>query len=94
MPNVTFMTDEKTYEVPQGKDLKELCHETQASLPFSCQNGDCGTCIIEVIDGAENLTPMESKEKQTLEMNSADSSKCHLACQCKVKGDVKFSNYY
>ncbi len=94
MPKVTFTTDGMAYEVEHGCDLKVLCHEKKASLPFGCQNGLCGTCVIKVDAGHENFSPMADKERETLKIVSADPSTCRLACQCRVNGDIKLSNYY
>jgi ferredoxin len=75
-------TEEK--EVPDGDALKGYCEEM--GVPFACEEGICGTCIIEVEEGAENLSPFTQEELDFL----GEQERERLACQCKIKcGTVK-----
>ena len=47
-------------ELEDGSSLKEVCEE--AGIPFACSEGICGTCVIEVKDGKENLSEMTQEE--------------------------------
>lgn len=89
MPKIVVENANQTFEVPDGKELKELCEQNNIDLPFGCKEGVCGTCIITVQEGADNLTPKTDQEKETLE-NFMATPEQRLACQCKAKGDVKF----
>lgn len=91
MSTVTFKTDNKTAEAQPGEPLMNICDRVQASVPFSCRNGICGTCIIKVNSGMENLSSPEEKEKNTLQMFGAGANN-RLACQCKVNGDVEIED--
>lgn len=91
MPTVTFKSDNKTAQCEPGTPLIDLCKQQGASVPFSCQNGICGTCIIKVNSGMENLSAPEEKEKNTLQMFGAGPQN-RLACQCKVNGDVEIED--
>ncbi len=51
--------------------------------------GICASCLVKVISGLENLSPLQSKEAKTLEEACVKSS-YRLACQAKVLGDVVF----
>jgi ferredoxin len=71
-------------EVPDGESIRD---ESEAlGIPLGCQNGICGTCMIDVVEGAENLSELTREEKDL------ERDKEHrLACQCKIKkGEMKF----
>ena len=54
-------------------------------VPFSCKQGICGTCEVEIVEGIENLEPKNDKE---IKMKLPDDSR--LCCQAKIKsGKVK-----
>ena len=55
---------------------------------FGCEDGVCGTCLIKAHGGKENLSQMEEKEAQTLDMMCMKDGEHRLCCQCKVNGDV------
>jgi|TARA_Y100000310_G_scaffold140092_1_gene139451 ferredoxin len=78
--------DEK-FEVKEGNEIIEEC--TKASIPFGCQDGMCGTCVIDVLDGKENLGELTQQEKD-LDLNNEK----RLACQCKIKGNAKIKGHY
>lgn len=88
MPNVTITTDDKTIEVAHGYALIDLSEEHDTSILFGCRDGACGACMVKVIEGAQNLSPMKEDEKDFLETMAAEAHE-RLACQCKVFGDVK-----
>jgi ferredoxin len=49
-------------------------------VPFGCRDGLCGTCMIDIIEGEENLNELNQKELDLMR------DKTHrLACQCKIK---------
>jgi ferredoxin len=71
-------------EIPDGERIAPICEE--AGLPFACTEGICGTCIIEVVEGMDALSPMTQEEKDFL----GEQDKERLACQCRLqKGCVK-----
>jgi len=68
-----------------GSPLQEACEE--AGVPFACTEGICGTCVIEVLEGQENLTDPTQEEMDFL---GEDITEERLACQCKIKeGSVR-----
>ena len=72
-------------EIADGDSIKVAAEEL--GVIFGCEQGDCGTCQIEIIQGRENLMEMNDSEK----MFSVDDGH-RLACQCKLRsGDVKIS---
>jgi len=71
-------------EVKDGAEIQEACEE--AGIPFACTEGVCGTCVIEVEEGMENLSPFTEAEEDFL----GELDEERLACQCKINsGCVK-----
>ncbi len=71
--------------VEPGQDFIAICEEQ--GVPFACTEGICGTCVIEVVEGMEHLSPKNEQEKDFLGESGCE----RLACQCKMasKGLVK-----
>jgi ferredoxin len=86
MPKVTF--NGETVEVEEGADLKEVAREHGWPIMFACEDGVCGTCIVNTTAGMENLSQVEEVEGETLNAMGMDPKEQRLACQCKVNGDV------
>lgn len=90
MPKVTFIADDKSADAQAGELLREVCQANDFTLPFGCENGLCGTCLVAIKSGAEHLSEKTPQEKETLEVLMAYEDQ-RLACQCKVQGgDVTF----
>lgn len=67
-------------DLPDGDSLHEAC--SSLGVPFACEEGVCGTCVIEVVEGMENLSEFNEAEADFL----GDLGTERLACQCKIKG--------
>ena len=79
----TLKTDSKQVEVPDGFPIREAAEDL--GVPFGCRSGLCGTCMIDIIEGEDNLSELTQEEKD-MGMNKTK----RLACQCKIKsGFVK-----
>lgn len=82
MAKLIFDDEEK--ELEDGATLVEVCEE--AGVPFACTEGVCGTCVIEVVEGMENLSSFTQEEEDFLGELCTE----RLACQCKIRcGNVK-----
>ena len=78
------MNNQVEAELEDGAAIKGFCEEN--GVPFACEEGICGTCIVEVKEGQENLNPMTQEEIDFLGEQQCE----RLACQCKIiKGCVK-----
>jgi ferredoxin len=87
MPVLTIKTDKKTIEVAVGAAIIDVCENHDTSILFGCRDGACGACMVKVLEGAKNLSPMEEQERDFLETMAARDDE-RLACQCKVLGDA------
>ena len=84
MAKLIFEDIQEEFELPDGSSITESCEE--AGVPFACTEGVCGTCVVEVVEGMENLTPFSPAEADFL----GELDKERLACQCKIQcGKVK-----
>ncbi|MGM3309233.1 2Fe-2S iron-sulfur cluster-binding protein [Anabaena sp. WFMT] len=86
--SIHFEDDQKTIKVPINQSLIQICDEYPNSILFSCRNGVCGTCLIEVMSGMENLSPVMEEERILLDILAPENPHIRLACQCVVKDDV------
>lgn len=78
------LSDNEEIELEDGSPIKDACEE--AGIPFACTEGVCGTCVIEVKEGHENLSPMTQEELDFL----GETTEERLACQCRIQhGSVK-----
>ena len=74
------------YEVEDGSRIEDACEE--AGVPFACSGGICGTCIVEVLEGMENLSDPTQAEIDFI--GEQGVKKERMACQCRIKsGTVK-----
>ena len=87
MPKLIFSRTNEEFDLPELSPLQEICEE--AGVPFACTEGVCGTCVIEIKEGQENLTPPTEEEEDFLGTGVLDE---RLACQCKIKcGTVRIT---
>ena len=83
MAKIIFSDNGREINVKDREPIKDACE--RLGVPFSCAEGICGTCMIDVVEGQENLSELTQEEKD-MGMNRAR----RLACQCKIKsGAVK-----
>lgn len=87
MPTVRFLDDNIETDAQKGENLRVIAKRAGASLPFGCEQGICGTCLIDVKTGAEHVSPVEDQEKETLDAMGAEPGQ-RLACQCRAQGDI------
>lgn len=84
MGKLIFEDTGEERELPSNSGIHEACED--AGVPFACTEGVCGTCVIEVTDGMENLSEYTQEEEDFLGPMGCE----RLACQCSLKeGSVK-----
>ena len=80
MATLFFDHNGEEVELPDNSPIADACEE--AGVPFACTEGVCGTCVIEIKEGKENLTPPTKEEEDFLGEGTTHE---RLACQCKIK---------
>lgn len=83
--NVTFENIGVTVQVPAGTRLIEISEKVSAGITYGCREGECGTCMMRVVSGMENMSERSVLEDKVLQENMAGRNN-RLACQAQVLG--------
>lgn len=90
--SITFVKEDKVVFATQGANLRLKAIENNVDLytftgkMMNCGGyGQCGTCIIEVVEGMENLSSRTDVENRKLKKKPETY---RLACQALVNGPV------
>lgn len=82
MAKLIFEHLDEEVDVKDGTPIMDSCEE--AGIPFACTEGCCGTCVIQITQGMENLSEFNEVEEDFF----GDMTDERLACQCKIKGNI------
>lgn len=92
MGNIKFVKESQEVIAADGANLRLKALENNVDLYtlkgklMNCGGyGQCGTCIVEIVEGMENLSPRTDVEKRKLR-KKPDTYR--LACQALVQGPV------
>lgn len=80
MPTLIFDHSGEEIDLKDGAPIAEACEE--AGVPFACTEGVCGTCVIEIKEGSDNLSDPTQEEEDFL---GEGTRRERLACQCRIK---------
>jgi len=88
MPKIEFLASElgpgSVVDRPDGGRMIDACDEAAAPVEFSCRSASCGTCRVDVLEGAALLAPPREDELEVLEI--FESAPTHrLACQAVIR---------
>jgi len=87
MPTVIFVDQlgrTQTVLAPEGGSFIKLCDAADSPVPFHCRCGNCGTCRIAVIEGADELLPAQRQERHVLDVLGLSPPDHRLACQAQM----------
>jgi ferredoxin len=80
-------------ETDSDQSLLAVAQENMVEVDSACGgNGVCTTCLVKVVNGAENLTPVTEKE-EVMGMD-ASNPEYRLGCQCSATGDCEVELAY
>ena len=85
---ITFPQTGQVCEIDHDDTLVDATFRFDLPIRYRCERAVCTTCMVEVLEGMENLSPPEEREARTLKSVGA-LAHFRLACQCSVLGDVK-----
>lgn len=92
MANIKFLKEDQEVIAADGANLREKALQNSIDLYtfkgklMNCGGyGQCGTCIVEIEEGMENLSPPTEVEKRKLRKKPDNY---RLACQTLVNGPV------
>ena len=69
--NVTFADIGVTVSVPAGTRLIEVSETVGAGITYGCREGECCTCLTEIVSGYESIAQPSTLEDQVLKDNLA-----------------------
>jgi ferredoxin len=73
-------------KVKEGAPLLLEAVSRSVPIPFYCTTGRCGTCVVRVLEGEGNVTPVS--EHEAYRLGERVKSGFRLACRLFVYGDV------
>ena len=92
MGNIKFVKENQEVIAADGANLRLKALENRIDLytfsgkMMNCGGyGQCGTCIVEIVEGTENLSPRTDFETRKLKKKPENY---RLACQTLVNGAV------
>jgi ferredoxin len=92
MGNIKFVKENREVVAANGANLRERMLQNQIDLytfkgkMMNCGGyGQCGTCVIAIAEGMDNLSPRTEVENRKLKKKPANY---RLACQTLVNGPV------
>jgi ferredoxin len=92
MGNIKFVKEDKEVIAANGANLRLKALENGVDIyklmgkMMNCGgNGQCGCCIVQVVEGMENLSPRTDVENRLLKKKPENY---RLACQTLVNGPV------
>ncbi len=92
MGNIKFVKEDKEVIAANGANLREKALQngidiyTFVGKMSNCGGyGQCGTCVVEIVEGMENLSPRTDFENRKLKKKPVTY---RLACQTIVNGPV------
>ena len=81
-------THHEPVSLPTGTKLSEQLTIINSPLLFGCRTGICGTCLVQVEEGADTLTAPEPDEKEALEVYAPGNARARLACQIILNATI------
>jgi len=101
MHNVSFTEKNMEFKVEDEAVLFDALDDQGEMLPHGCLSGSCGSCRVEITEGAQNLKAPSPIEEDTIESIKTNLKRIHgkdyddskvirLSCRARVLGDIKF----
>lgn len=63
-----------------GDKMLDVCDDVRGGVPFGCRNASCGSCVVDVIEGADALEPPSRLELSVLRHHAVGTAD-RLACR-------------
>ena len=89
-PEVIVEPAGKRITTTKNRNLLAIIESNDLPIEAGCRMGVCGADPICVLEGMENLSPISSEERATLErLGLADTTR--MACMARVRGNCKIA---
>lgn len=95
MPRIRYAKGHREdFEVALGANLMESLLKNGVPVASSCHgDGVCGKCKIQIVSGAENLSPENETEKFLRNKLEVPKDQ-RISCQTQVLGNVSVNTGY
>jgi len=87
MPKITVLPGNVSAEVDSGELLLRAGEKAGVEMEAGCFNCFCGTCVVEVITGIDNLEQPTPQELEILDGWNKDAQRYRLACCTRITRD-------
>ena len=92
MVSIKFVKENKEIDAAYGANLRFKAQENNIDIYTfmgkltQCGGyGQCGTCVVDIVEGTQNVSPRNAVENRMLKKRP---SSCRLACQTIVNGPI------
>lgn len=76
-------------EMDENSELSEQLSVQNSPILFGCRTGICGTCLVQVEEGAQALAPAGDEELEVIDIFSNGEPNLRLACRIKLTNHLK-----
>lgn len=84
-----IIVNKNEIETFRGKSILDVLKEHSIAVSHECDGKcTCGTCIVEILQGFERLSPIKAPERFHLESKQCSTHQ-RLACQAILLGEVE-----
>ncbi|QYO67171.1 2Fe-2S iron-sulfur cluster-binding protein [Leptolyngbya sp. 7M] len=91
--DICFEEQEITIQSKPHCSLMQICDDHPTPIFFGCREAACGTCLIRISSGLENLSPVTPAERELLDVLAPNHVDARLACQCIVNGSIRIAAF-
>jgi ferredoxin len=87
MAKLIFEPSGQIEELKVGSPIGDVCEKH--GIPRACSQGICGTCIVQILEGGDKLSPPTQAEIDFLGEDGVGEER--MACQCRIEkeGTIK-----
>ena len=85
--------NEQSVKVDVGSSIVSASSRMKRPLATGCSDSTCGTCRVEILEGADNVAEQSARERATLKDNGYPQT-YRLGCRTElIKGTVKVRGF-
>ena len=95
MPTVSNIDQNISITCSKNETIFEAFDNQGHHLPHGCLSGNCCVCIVEITQGAENLSEIDPIEEMSLnryfeKFPEKKEMTLRLGCRANILGDIQF----
>ena len=86
---ISFDQNDQKVALKAGTNLSLELNSKNSPVLFGCRTGLCATCLVEVLEGTQDLAPPDAKELEILSIYEGQGNNLRLACQLSPVKNLK-----